>query len=252
MIRASLTFFVATLLVVLVGTPVLLIGLVYPAPVFMTWGSAFWLRVILVIAGVRVRVEGTEHLAEETSKFFVGNHQSALDIPILVAVLHGRIRFMAKEALFRIPLFGWIIRRYGHVPIDRSHPRATFRTLRKMIERLERRPISFAVFPEGTRSPDGRLLPFRKGTMKICQRAGLSVVPFAIHGSLAVHERGRFRVRPGVVRIVFAKPIPASEVTGLTGTELHDRVREAVACGLARLRPAASTQDVIAISAEGT
>ena len=252
MIRASLTFFAAALLVVFLGTLVLLIGLVYPAPVFMTWGSAFWSRVILVTAGVRVTVQGTEHLAEDASKFFVGNHQSALDIPILVAVLHGRIRFMAKETLFRIPLFGWIIRRYGHVPIDRSRPRATFRTLQRMIARLERRPISFVVFPEGTRSTDGRLLPFRKGTMKICQRAGLSVVPFAIHGSSAVHERGRFRVRPGAVRIVFEKPIPASEVTGLTATELHDRVREAVARGLARLCPAATTQDVMAASAEGT
>ena len=251
MLRALVTFFVTTFLAIVLGTSIMLASLVYPARWPMTWGSYLWSRVILATAGVRLTVEGLEQLIEGTSCFFAGNHQSALDIPILVTALRGRVRFLAKASLFRIPVFGWAISRCEHIPIHRSRPRATIRRLTGMIDRLRRRPMSFVVFPEGTRSPDGRLLPFRMGAMKICQRAGLSVVPFSIDGSFTVHERARFRIRPGPVRLVFAKPIPAGEVTAMTAAELHERVRQAIASGLGQ-PGAAGADDATLIPAERT
>jgi 1-acyl-sn-glycerol-3-phosphate acyltransferase len=101
-----------------------------------------------------------------------------------------------------------------------------------MIERTKRRPVSLAMFPEGTRSVDGHLLPFRKGAMKICKRAGLAVVPFAISGSVQIHRRGSLRICSGPVRISFAEPITANEVAAMSTTELHDRILRAVQDGL--------------------
>ena len=252
MLRAIVTLSTATIGALVVGVTLLLIGLVYPARWLATRASYLWSQAVLTVAGVRLTVEGTEQLPRGTSCFFVGNHQSALDIPILVVALRGRVRFLAKDSLFRIPIFGWALLRYEHVPIYRSRPRATLRRLERMIDRIRRDPMSLAVFPEGTRSPDGRLLPFRMGAIKICQRVGLSMVPFSIDGSLAVHRRARFRIRPGPVRLVFSAPIEAGEVTAMTADELHDRARESIVRGLGRPAVAAASDDATWIPAERT
>ncbi len=174
----------------------------------------------------------TPQIVDHSSTLLIGNHQSALDIPILVVALRGRVRFMAKSNLFHIPVFGWALWRYGYVPIHRTQPRRTRERLQRMFGELGRKPISFVLFPEGTRSSDGRLLPFRKGAMKICQRGGLPVVPFCIDGSVAVCPRNQLRVHPGPVRLTFFREIPVPEVASMSTAELHDRVRESIAEGL--------------------
>jgi len=207
---------------------------------FAFW-SRLWSRVILTLAGVRLTVQGRDHIADGEPSFFVGNHPSALDIPILFTALDGNIRFMAKKSLFRIPLFGYVLKRYGFIPIDREHPRAALLACEGMVEQLKRDPISFAVFPEGTRSPDGRLLPFRKGALRICLQSGLRVVPFSIDGSHRVYNRLRFRATPGPVTLTFGEPIAVEDVAAMSARELHDRVRRAVACQLGQ--PEAATDD---------
>lgn len=229
MFRAAVTALAMSLVVLVLGTSALVAGFVYPSRRFVAWVAVIWSRVILSLAGVRLTIEGKELVADRVPRFYMGNHQSALDIPILLLALNGHVRFMAKDALFRIPVFGWVLLRYGYAPIDRSSPRVTFRTIERMLERLRRDPVSIAVFPEGTRSSDGRLLTFRRGTMKVGQRSGLPVVPFSIEGSLAVYNRQRFAANPGPVKLIFAEPIPADEVTAMSTTELHDRVKETIA-----------------------
>jgi len=192
-----------------------------------------WARGILLLAGVRVIVEGERLPPIGRPSFFVGNHQSAMDIPVLLYVLSARARFMAKDSLFRVPVFGYLIRRFGFVPVDRRNVRKTHESVDAMLQFLRRNPVSIVVFPEGTRSVEGKLLPFRKGALKICQRAGLGVVPFAISGSAAVHRRGRFRIDPGVVRVRFAPLIPETEVNAMSVGALHDRVYKAVDAALA-------------------
>ena len=204
MFRAAITALAMSLVVAVLGTSALLIGLVYPSRRLVAFAAVVWSKVILSLAGVRLTVEGKERVSDRVPRFYMGNHQSALDIPILLLALDGHVRFMAKNTLFRIPVFGWVLLRYGYAPIDRSNPRVTLRTLDRMLERLRRDPVSLAAFPEGTRSPDGRLLPFRRGTMKIGQRSGLPVVPFSIDGSLAVYSRERFAAHPGPVKLIFA------------------------------------------------
>ena len=219
----------ATLIIALTGV---VVGLGRPSLRVADGVMRRWSRALLSAAGVRLRCEGTEHVADGVPAFFVGNHQSALDIPILAAALRGRVRFLAKKALFEIPVFGWILRVYGHAEIDRSNARAALKSLNEIYARIQKRPSSFALFPEGTRSTDGRMLPFRRGALKICQRGGLPVVPFAIDGSVSVLKRGEYRVRGGVVRLVFCPPIPAAEVAALSQDELTERVRSAIAKAL--------------------
>jgi 1-acyl-sn-glycerol-3-phosphate acyltransferase len=229
MLRAIITIMAMTLIVIFLGIPTLLIGLVYPARPVVAACSLIWARTILICSGVRLTVEGKEHLFDGIPRFFMGNHQSALDVPILMAALNGDVRFLAKNTLFRIPIFGWVMFRYGYVPIHRGNARITLRMLEDMLQHLRRKPISFAVFPEGTRSRDGRLLVFRRGTMKIAQRSGLDVVPFSIDGSGAVHHRDHlFRASPGPVKLVFGEPIPAEQVAAMSATELHRHVVETV------------------------
>jgi len=180
---------------------------------FAFW-SRLWSRVILTLAGVRLTVQGRDHIADGEPSFFVGNHPSALDIPILFTALDGNIRFMAKKSLFRIPLFGYVLKRYGFIPIDREHPRAALLACEGMVEQLKRDPISFAVFPEGTRSPDGRLLPFRKGALRICLQSGLRVVPFSIDGSHRVYNRVR-----RAVACQLGQPEAATDDPGDNGTD---------------------------------
>ncbi|MGB2986736.1 MAG: lysophospholipid acyltransferase family protein [Phycisphaerae bacterium] len=251
MIRAWLAIAVWGLMLIVPGIPVLLAGFVYPSRRLIAWSSSLWARVMLAICGVRLTVEGQEHLRDGKPKFFMGNHQSALDIPIVVLALKGDVRFMAKNTLFRSPVFGWILGRYGYVPVDRSHARVTLESLNRALDRLRRRPISLAVFPEGTRSADGRLLPFRKGTMKICRRAGLPAVPFSIDGSYVVNPRSWLRAYPGPVRLTFGEPIPAGEVAAMSTIELHDRVRQTIARQLGRSHDA-SAEDEPLTAPEGT
>lgn len=228
MIRTCAALAVWAVMAVVLGIPVLLLGFVYPA----RWGMArcglLWGKAMLAIAGARVTIVGKEHHSASEPRFYMANHQSALDIPIMLVAVDGDARFFSKGSLFRIPIFGWVLSRYGFVPIDKSSPRVTHRALERMLVRLRANPISLAVFPEGTRTRDGSLSPFRKGTMRIATRAGLPVVPVAIEGSLTVNHRDDWHLRPGTVRVTLTEPIPASEVVSMSPTALHDRVLGAI------------------------
>lgn len=240
MLRGIWCLLVSAVLVLTLGLLLIVANFIRRSNSLNDWVMRVWAVGTVRAAGIDLIVEGSNHVPADSPCFFVGNHQSAMDIPSLLAVRRGSVRFLAKESLFRIPLFGWTCRSAGHLPISRTRPRVTLERLEKMLNQIREHPVSLAVFPEGTRSPDGRLLPFHKGAMKICRRAGLTVVPFAVSGSLAVHKTGDLRVCPGTVRIRFGVPIPAEEVSTLSVEQLHDRVYEAVASGL-DLSPATSS-----------
>lgn len=233
MYRALLTVSVSAFFTLFGGGSALVIGLIYPFRAVIAVVIRVWAWGVLRAAGVRLTIEGAHHIADGRHCVFMGNHQSGLDIPIVIYALRGHVRFMAKKSLFYVPVFGWVLLRYGFVPIDRSNPRVALGRLDRMIQRIRRDPISFVVFPEGTRSRDGKLLPFRRGTMKIGQRMGLPIIPFSIDGSIDVHHRDHFRAVPGPVRLTFLEPIPADQVAAMSPGELLNRVLLAVKRGLA-------------------
>ena len=213
------------MLILSVAIPILLLaGLFGRSDKLLAFWSLIWSRAILWLAGVHLTVSGTAY-ADGTPSFFVGNHLGAIDIPVLFVALRGHVRFMAKDSLFKIPLFGWALSQYGFVRIDRAHPRKALLALQRMLQDLRRNPVSFAVFPEGTRSHDGNLLPFRRGTLKICRDSGLPIVPFSIQGTNSIYVRGRVRITPGPVHITFGAPIPADQAASMSAQDLVDRVR---------------------------
>ncbi len=251
MIRGYLAIAFTCLMVGLGGVPLFAFGLIHRSRAAMASVAALWARGTLAICGVRLTIEGADRVPAGQAGFYVGNHQSALDIPIVISALNGDVRFMAKNTLFRFPVFGWVLWMYGFVPIHRARARITLDSLTRMYERVRRDPISLVVFPEGTRSEDGRLLPFRRGTMKICRRVGLPVVPFTIDGSHRVTPRDRIRAYPGPVRLTFGKPIPAVDAARMSNAELHDRVRQAIADMLGQPDDVVVPEMVSVTAAEG-
>lgn len=228
MFRAFLTFAVTLAVSVLVGTVAVLTGFLRAPRRIFEFAYRFWASGILAAAGVRLIVQGAEHLRADQNYFFVGNHQSAMDIPVLIAATGGRVRFMAKRSLFYVPMLGWAMWFQDFVVIDRANARKAKASIDKMLERLAARPVSMLVFPEGTRSQDGTIAPFKHGALKVCQRANLPVVPVAIEGTLHVHRSREFKIRPGRVHVSFAEPIPAEELAALSVGELADCVRDRV------------------------
>jgi 1-acyl-sn-glycerol-3-phosphate acyltransferase len=184
-----------------------------------------WSKLILKTTGVRVTVSGLEHLDVTRSYVLASNHQSIYDIPILFANLPLQLRIVAKESLGRIPFLGWHLQRTGHLLVNRSNPGADI--VRKM-RRLVSESNSLIVFPEGTRSVDGRVGRFKKGSFLVAMDAGLPVVPVSVAGSRHVMQKGRLMVCPGEVRVTVHAPIPSREVERDRVIELANRVRETV------------------------
>ncbi len=228
MVRTSLTFAAVVLLTVVLGLAAMTIGLVLPRRWCFEYLYRGWAMGIMAAGGARLTIEGADHLQDGVNYFFVGNHQSAMDIPIMIIVAGGRVRFLAKRSLFHIPIFGWTMHLHGFVPIDRTKAREAKNSIDKMLDSVSRRPVSMLVFPEGTRADDESIRPFKHGAMKVCQRAGMAVVPFAVAGALRVHRRRVFRIRPGRVHVSIARPIPFEEVADCATDQLARRVREVV------------------------
>jgi 1-acyl-sn-glycerol-3-phosphate acyltransferase len=141
-----------------------------------------------------------------------------------------RITIMAKASIFRIPLLGYAIRMGGFIPVERGRAESRRQALEEGIDRL-RNGLSLLVFPEGTRSPDGALLPFRPGPFTIAIETQVPIVPITITGTRAILPKGSFAIRPGPVRVFFHPPVPTAGLTAVNRGELIDRVRAAIESG---------------------
>jgi 1-acyl-sn-glycerol-3-phosphate acyltransferase len=185
-----------------------------------------WSRLILITTGVRVRVTGLDRLDRARSYVFASNHQSIYDIPILFDSLPYQLRIVAKESLGRVPFLGWHLRRTGHLLVDRKNPGADI--VVKM-RRLVDQGHSLIVFPEGTRSVDGTLGRFKKGSFLVAIDAQLPVVPVTVEGSRLVMKKGRLMVCPGEVRLTVHEPIPTAGVSRDQVMAFAERIRERIA-----------------------
>jgi 1-acyl-sn-glycerol-3-phosphate acyltransferase len=187
-----------------------------------------WSWLILKTTGVRVTVEGLERLDPSRSYVFAANHQSIYDIPIVFASLPFQLRIIAKESLGRIPFMGWHLLRAGHVLVDRSNPGAG--VVKKMAG-LVASGHSLIVFPEGTRSVNGVMGRFKRGSFVIALQAALPVVPITITGSRHVMTKGELTVRPGNVSLTVHEPVDTSTLSRDGVRDLAERVRATVAAG---------------------
>jgi 1-acyl-sn-glycerol-3-phosphate acyltransferase len=184
---------------------------------------------ILATTGVEVEVRGLERLERGRTYVFVSNHQSIYDIPVLFWWIPFQLRIIAKESLGRFPVLGPHLKRTGHMLVDRSRPDRS--GIFGWANALTAKGLSLIVFPEGTRSGDGRVGIFKGGSFYLAIQAGLPIVPLSIVGSRHVMRKGQLTTRPGHVTLIVHDPIPtvatpepsAADVRGLAR-----RVREIV------------------------
>lgn len=188
-----------------------------------------WARTVLAAAGVKVTVEGLEHIDPAASYVFVSNHASYMDTPVVLANIPVQFRFLAKRGLFQIPLLGTHLGQAGHIPVPREDPRASVKTMQLAAETIQRRRISMLVFPEGGRSVNGIMRDFKEGAAYIAIRAGVPVVPVALLGTHHVLPMHSSMVRAGAVCLRILPPIPTAGMTLKDRTQLTERLHELIA-----------------------
>lgn len=187
--------------------------------------SGLWGRWILWSTGLRVTVKGAERLDKSRRYIYMGNHTSLLDIPIAVACLPGSIAFMAKRELFKIPFFGWSLRALGCIPVDRSNRMRAAETVALALKRLRKTTTNMALYPEGTRTRDGKLLPFKGGGFQLAIRSGLPVVPVVTRGAFDALRPGAQRLTSVPISLTIGEPIETSGLKDDDRKELLQQTR---------------------------
>ena len=195
--------------------------------------ARWWSWLILATTGVRVSVEGLDRLTPGATYVFVANHQSIYDIPVLFAAVPFQLRIIAKESLGRFPFLGWHLRRSGHMLVDRRRPDR--QGIFNWATSLPSRGLSLVVFPEGTRSRDGKVAGFKAGSFFPAVQTGISIVPLSVVGSRHVMKKGELTTKPGDVRLIVHEPIamsansePTPDVMRQLATRVRDIVRRPV------------------------
>ena len=186
-----------------------------------------WSWLILATTGVSVEVTGLDRLPRDRTFIFVSNHQSIYDIPVIFATLPYQLRIIAKESLGSFPFLGWHLRRNGHLLVDRRNPdrAGILRRWRALVGE----GLSLVIFPEGTRSADGRVGRFKAGSFLLAVEAQLPVVPLSIDGTRHVMRKGRLMTSPGHARLVVHEPIDTAGLAVSDARQLAERVRDVVA-----------------------
>ena len=229
--RSALLFLVFLILTVL-AIPVLLMCTLFGLrDAFLVYGR-WMMRVGRGILGIDVVVTGLDRLDRGTPYVFMSNHLSFLDGPLLMTVLDRPARVIVKRFVFRIPVLGLGMRFSGYVPLDREGAGAGRRSIARAAQLVKEKGYSFLIYPEGTRSFDGKLLPFRRGGFFLALESGAPIVPVSVKGTYELMPRGKWRVRKGPVKITLHEPIAVTGYTQDTMAELMDIVKVAVSSGL--------------------
>jgi len=182
------------------------------------WVARHYMRIVIRLGFCSVQIEGLENLKPGEHYVFAANHASVFDILVLTGYLPVQFRWMAKENLFSLPIYGWTMRMAGYIPINRSNAREGMRSLTEAAEKIAS-GVSVVIFPEGTRSNDGQIHEFKRGGFVLATQAGLPIVPVSISGTHQVMPTKSFRITPGPIKLVIGRPIP------VLGTGRAEQVR---------------------------
>ena len=187
-------------------------------------------RAGLWAARVRVEVVGRERIPANTACIFMANHVSNLDPPVLIPVIPGRISSFLKRSLMSLPALGYAMKLAEFIPVDRAGSAANAKSSVDAAKAVLAKGIHITTFVEGTRSSDGRMLPFKKGPFYLSMESGAPCLPVSIYGTETMMAKGSMRIKPGTAHIVFHEPINPGDYA--TREELSQAVRAAVASGL--------------------
>ena len=215
-----------TIIAAIVAFPVMLVtGRIDFLYTIATAGALFGARLV----GVRAETVGREQLDPNQTYIFMANHVSNIDPPVFVPLIGRRVFILVKKELFRIPILGYAMRKAQFIAVDRKNRESAVESVRKAVEVLKS-GLSMMAYPEGTRSRDGKLLPFKKGPFHLAMDSGIPVVPVTIIGAHEVWPKGYLRVSPGTLTIIFHPPMSPTDYP--SREELLDAVRAKVESAL--------------------
>lgn len=192
------------------------------------WASRTWSRWLVWASGCRVTVEGIENIAQDRPQVIASNHVSHFDVIALAANIPKPFRFVAKKELARIPLFGTAWKAAGHISVDRADRASAVASLDAAGRLIRQDRSSVVIFPEGTRSTVGEMLPFKKGAFMLALRTGVEIVPAAVLGTRRILPKGAWRLRSGPVIVRFGAPIDTRRYDEETRDALIEVVRSRI------------------------
>jgi len=226
-----------TLLTALLSTLTVVVGSFEPYGKRAYRINKIWTWAVLRIGGVSLNVIGLEHIDPKRRYIFVANHQSNIDIPVLVQALpQFQLRWLAKKELLWVPFFGWAMWATKHITVDRADPQDAVNSLQRAQERLAA-GISLVIYPEGTRSKDGSLQRFKKGGFLLAVQTHTPIVPITVSGSRAVLPPGGWRLRPGVIEVTIEEPVTVEGFRPGNLRLLSNQVRDKIASHLPQSDP---------------
>ena len=224
MIRSALVVFVAVAITAFMSTCAFLFPFISPGENKVHKIAYLWARMLLGLARTRVDVIGRENVLMDRPQIFMSNHQSDFDILIVLAHIPGQFRWIAKKELFMIPVFGKAMKNAGYIEIDRKNHAKAMQSLDEAAQKI-REGKSVVTFPEGTRSKDGTIQPFKQGLFHLAIKAGVPIVPITIIGANEIMPKRKLMVKPGRITMVIDKPVDVTGYTIERRAELIERIR---------------------------
>tara|TARA_B100000959_G_scaffold98503_1_gene104214 strand:- start:490 stop:1116 length:627 start_codon:yes stop_codon:yes gene_type:complete len=189
--------------------------------------AALWSRLICRWNGIKVEVSGKENILVDQPQIFIANHQGYYDIFTLAGYLTVQLRWVSKAVLFRVPFMGWAMRAAGYIPVERNNRKQSYQAFLNTLEAIKE-GSSVVIFPEGTRSEDGNIGIFKKGSQLLAQRAKVPMVPVAIIGTRDIIRKGSMLFHPGTVRIIISPCIALEEKDAKKGDEILQEIRNMI------------------------
>lgn len=230
MLRGAFMCIFLALYILIVGPPLLLYSLITKNVDPLYWAGVKGVMFFVNCVGVHVEVKGLDRIPPGTC-IFAANHTSSADAPAVVWSIPRRIAILLKRSLFGWPIAGQAFRLAHFIPVDRHERDSAIVSLERATEAL-RNGQSFLIYPEGTRSPDGRLQQFKKGTAVMAIKAGVPIVPVVCAGAHRVMEKRSLAIHPGKIVVEFLSPIDSTQFTLEDRDSLNQRLRDAMAAGL--------------------
>ncbi len=185
------------------------------------------LQILFKILFIKVHTEGSQYVQANRNYLFMANHQSLFDIPLLAAYIPTFVRGVEALRQFKWPVYGWAIRRLGNVPIDRKNIHTSITSMKKT-EKILRKGHSVVILPEGHRTLDGNLRPFKKLPFHLGKQAGVPIIPIGLSGLFQLKHKGSWLIKPGPIKITFGQPIEQDEIQALSTEKLREFVREKI------------------------
>jgi 1-acyl-sn-glycerol-3-phosphate acyltransferase len=222
MIFTAFVWFIGVTVTFIMGLLTIFFSIFF-GPGVIRKAEQLWGKTLCLISLVKVDIIGKENINFNGPQIFVSNHQGFFDIFAILGFLNLPLIWVAKESLFKLPIVGWAMKESKYIPVDRTNPRKAYASLGKGVE-LIKQGRSMFIFPEGTRTKDGSLGAFKRGSLFLALKSGVPIVPVTIMGSYEVMNKVRRTIRPGTIKLIISAPIKTDSLNSKSENELLERL----------------------------